>query len=99
MKSDFISKLAIKSEAVNSKISLANEKDSFIVYSLFVIGLSDWSQNLVSLLLGIPIADKIGRNDGISSSSALFILESPYRTPGLDPGGYKSFFSVSEISP
>ena len=49
VKSDFISKLAIKSEASNSKTSLANEKESFIVYSLFVSGLSNWSQNLASL--------------------------------------------------
>ena len=49
MKSNFISKLAIKSETPNSEISLANEKESFIVYSLFVSGLSNWSQNLASL--------------------------------------------------
>ena len=49
VKSDFISKLTIKSEASNSKTSLANEKESFIVYSLFVSGLSNWSQNLASL--------------------------------------------------
>ena len=50
VKSDFISKLAIKSEALNSKTSLANEKESLIVYSLFVSGLSNWSQNLVTNL-------------------------------------------------
>ena len=49
MKSDFISKLAIKSETLNSKTSLASEKESFIVYSLFVSGLSTWSQKLASL--------------------------------------------------
>ena len=49
MKSNFISKLAIKSETPNSEISLANEKESFIVYSLFLSGLSNWSQNLASL--------------------------------------------------
>ena len=38
VKSDFISKFAIKSEASSSKTSLANKKESFIVYSLFVIG-------------------------------------------------------------
>ena len=35
VKSDFISKLAIKSEASNSKASLAIEKESFTVYSYF----------------------------------------------------------------
>ena len=49
MKSDFTSKLAIKSEALNSETSLANEKESFIVYSVSVSGLSNWSQNLASL--------------------------------------------------
>ena len=49
VKSDFIEKLAIKSEASNSKTSLANKKDFFIVHSLFVSGLSNWSQNLASL--------------------------------------------------
>ena len=48
MKSDFISKLAIKSEESNSK-TLANEKEFFNVYSLFVSGLSNWSQNLAIL--------------------------------------------------
>ena len=49
VKSDFISKLAITSEASNSKTSLANQKESFIVYSLFVSGLSNWSQNVAGL--------------------------------------------------
>ena len=70
----------------NSKTFLANEKESFIVYPLFVSVLSNWSQNLSSLLVGILIADKIGQHDGIPSSSALWILGSPYRTSeqGLD---------------
>ena len=48
VKSDFISKLAVKGEAPNSKTSLANEKGSFIVYSLFVSALNNWLQNLAS---------------------------------------------------
>ena len=60
MKIDFISKLAIKSEAWNSESSFSNEKESFIVYSLFVNGLSNWSQNLASLQVRVPIAAKIG---------------------------------------
>ena len=44
-----ISKLAVKSEASISKTFWANETESFIVYSLFVSGLSNWSQNVVSL--------------------------------------------------
>ena len=72
MKSDFISKLAIKSEASNSKTSLSNEKESFIVYSLFVNGLSYLPQNLPSLLVGIPIVDKIWQNDGIPSPRDLW---------------------------
>ena len=99
MKSDFISKLAIKSEVSNSKTSLANEKESSIVYLLFVSGFKNWSRNLASLQLGVPISNKIGRNDGIRSSSTLWTLKSQCRTPGLEPGAYKSFFSFSEISP
>ena len=38
MMSDFISKLVIESEASNSETFLANEKESFIVYSFFVSG-------------------------------------------------------------
>ena len=39
-KIDFISKVTIKGEASNSKTPLANEKESFYVYSLFVNDLS-----------------------------------------------------------
>ena len=49
VKSDFISKHAMKSEASNFKTSLANEKESFIVYSLFISDFSDWSQSFCSL--------------------------------------------------
>ena len=72
VKSDYISKLVIKSEALNCKTSLANEKESFLVYLLFVSGLSNWSQNSASLQVGVPIADKI-------------VLASPYRTSALEP--------------
>ena len=49
VRSDFIQKHTTKSNASNVKSSLANEKESIIVYSLFVGGLSNWSQNLASL--------------------------------------------------
>ena len=75
MKSDFISKLAIKSEASNSKTSSTNKRESFILY-LFVSGLNNWSQILSSLYLGVPIKDKIGQNNGIPSSNVLWILNS-----------------------
>ena len=42
----------MESEVSNSKTSLANEKETFIVYSLFVSGLHNWSQNLASLKVG-----------------------------------------------
>ena len=41
VKKDFISKLTIKSEASNSQTSLGNEKESVVVYSLFVKSLSN----------------------------------------------------------
>ena len=93
VKSDLLSKVAVKSEAWNSKTSLANEKESLIVCSLFGSGLSYWSQDFASLLVGVPIADKAGQNDDIPSSNDLWILASPYRTPGLEPDGYISIFS------
>ena len=93
VKSDFISKHAMKSEASNFKTSLANEKKSFIVYSLLISDFSNWSQSLCSLYVGVPTVDKIGQNDGVPSSSALWILASPYRTRGfVEPDRYKSFF-------
>ena len=84
VKSDFISKLVIKSEASNSKTSV-NKKEFFTVYTLFVSGLSNWSQNLATLYLGVSIADKIGQNDGIPASNTLWILARLYRTPDLEP--------------
>ena len=72
--------------------TLPNEKESFIVYSLFVSGLSNWSQNLASLLVVLPIADKIRQNDAIPSSSALWILAGPCEALGLEPDRYKEFF-------
>ena len=93
VKSDLLSKVAIKSEASNSKTSLANEKESLIVCSLFGSGLSYWSQNFASVSVGVPVADKAGQNDDIPSSNVLWILASQYRTPGLEPDGYKSIFS------
>ena len=80
----------------NYKTTLANEKESFFLYSLFVSGLNNWSQSLASLLVGAPFADKIGQNNVIPSFNASWILASAYRTPGLEPEGYKSVFSVSE---
>ena len=100
MKSGFISKLVIKSEASNFKVSLANEKESFVVYPLLVRGLSKWSQNLAILYIDVPIVDKIEGNDGIASCNTLWILTNPYITPRLEPDGHKStFFSFSESSP
>ena len=48
MKSDFTSELTIRLIA-NSSNSLANENESFIVYSLVVIGFSSLSKNFASL--------------------------------------------------
>ena len=59
LKSDFITKLAIKNEASNCKTSLAKEKEFFIVQSLLVKAFSG----------------KTGQKDGVSSSNALWILK------------------------
>ena len=47
VKKDFISKLTIKSEASNSQTSLGNEKESVVVYSLFVKSLSNWCSAVI----------------------------------------------------
>ena len=59
LKSDFITKLAIKNEASNCKTSLAKEKEFLIVQSLLVKAFSG----------------KIGQKDGVSSSNASWILK------------------------
>ena len=57
-----------------------------------VNSLSNWSQNLTSSYVSVPITDKVERNNDIPSANALRMLASPYKTPGLEPDGYKSFF-------
>ena len=49
MKSNFISKLAIRNKASNCTTSVAKEKESFTVSSLLVRGFSSRSQNLARL--------------------------------------------------
>ena len=49
VKSDFKSKLAKARLGSNSSTSLANENESFIVYSLTIICLSNLSQNFANL--------------------------------------------------
>ena len=79
---------------------LSQKKKKPLLYNhCLVMGFSSWSQNLARLYVGVPIADRIRQKDGVPSSNALWILASLYRTPGLEPDGYKSFFSFSEISP
>lgn len=41
VKREFIPKPAVKSEALNSKTSLANQKESFILHLLFAKGRSN----------------------------------------------------------
>ena len=74
VKSDFTSKLAIIRLGSNSSISLANENEYFIAYSLVVIGFSNLSHNFANLKVGVPIADKIGRKVGIPSSKVSLVL-------------------------
>lgn len=73
----FLSKLAIKRESSNSKTTFANEKESFIIYSLLVRGLSSWSHSLARLQGDFPIADRTDQKNDIQSSNALWILASP----------------------
>ena len=55
-------------------------------------GLSSWSQNLASLQVSVPIADKVGQKHGTPSSNTLWIMTGSYRAAGLEPDGCKSFF-------
>ena len=45
----------------NSSTSLANDNESFIVYSLVVIVLSNLSQNFANFYLSVSSAAKIGK--------------------------------------
>ena len=62
MKSDFTSKIALASLGENSPTSLANENESFVVYSLVVIGLFNLSKSFANFanfanFASVPILD------------------------------------------
>ena len=50
------------------------------------------TKNFAKLYVEVPIADKIGRNGGISlvTESNLWTLHNPYMIPGLLPYGFKN---------
>ena len=50
-------------------------------------------------MVRFPITDRIEWKHGVPLSKALWIIASPYITPGLEPDEHKSFLLFSEISP
>ena len=70
---DFTLNLAITRLGSNFSTSLTNENESFVIYSVVVIGLSTYHRTL--LLVDLPTADKIGLKVGSPSSRALQIWQ------------------------
>ena len=73
VKIDFTLNLAIARLGSNFSTSLTNENESFVIYSVVVIGLSTYHRTL--LLVDLPTADKIGLKLGSPSSRALQIWQ------------------------
>ena len=73
VKIDFTLNLAIARLGSNFSTSLTNENESFVIYSVVVIGLSTYHRTL--LLVDLPTADKIRLKVGSPSSRALQIWQ------------------------
>ena len=56
---------------LNLLISLANENESWTVYSFSLKGFKIGTKNLANLYAGVPMADRIGLKDGQLSSTGL----------------------------
>ena len=98
VKSDSISKLAITSFKSKLWSFSAKVKESLIVYSLVVRGSTIGTNNLASLYVGVPMADKIGLQDGRPSLTILWTLAKLYIIPSLETEGLKSLYCSMEIS-
>lgn len=72
--------------------SLANNNDLLLYIHCIKSGFDNWSQTSASFQQGVPIANKIGRIDGILPSKDSAIFRISYRTRGVQPGGYEYFF-------
>ena len=68
------------------------------MYSLVVRGSSIGTKNFASLHVGVPMADKIGLQDGRPSLTILWTLAKPYIIPSLETEGFKSLYCSMEIS-
>ena len=82
---DSTSRLAIKRELSYFVISLAKLKESLTVNSLWVKGSKIGIKNFARLYPGVLIAERIGLNLGILSTTGLWTSGLPYRIPGLEP--------------
>ena len=68
------SKLPIRFLELSFLTSLANENESWTVYSFSVKGFKIGTRNLAKSYVGVPIADKIGHKDGQLSLTGLWTL-------------------------
>ena len=94
-----ISKLTIKWGGQKLKTLSANENESCTKNSLDVRGEKKGTKNLAKSYVGVPIIDKIGWNLGQLLITGLWTFGLPYKIPGLEPKGYISLYSFSEILP
>ena len=85
--SDSTSRLAIKRELSYFVISLTKLKESLIVNSLWVKGSKIDIKNFARLYPGVLIAERIGLNLGILSTTGFWTFGFLYRIPGPEPTG------------
>ena len=81
------SRLVIKWSGKTLETSSANENDSCTENPLTVRGDKIGTKNLANLSVGVPIADKIGRNLGQLLITVLWTFGLQYKIPGLEPLG------------
>ena len=71
------SRPAIKFLELNLLSSVANKNESWTVYSFSVKDFETGMRNLAKSYVCVPIADRLGWNDGQLSSSGLWTLACP----------------------
>ena len=98
VKSNSTSKLAIIKFVLKCFKFFKNENKSLIVYWLYDRGSNNGTKFFGSLQVGVPIADNIGQKGATPSTKLLWILQRPYKIPGLEPVGYNSLYTLSQIS-
>ena len=87
LNSDSTSRLAIKRELSYFVISLAKLKESLTVNSLWVKVSKVGIKNFARSYPGVLIAERIGLDLGVLSTTGLWTFGLPYRIAGLEPTG------------